>query len=335
MAYFVTGATGFVGSAVVEELVKRGDDVVALTRDRSNAEHLPRAVTVVEGDVTDKGTMREPMTGAEGVFHIAGWYRIGPGPWCEDRAERINVTGTRNVLELVDELDVPKAVYTSTIAVNSETHGEYVDESYRHDGDHLAVYDRTKWEAHYEVARPMADDGLPVVIVQPGVVYGPGDTTDLRSMWRDYLQGDLPFVPRDAAACWDYVEDTALAHLRAMERGAVGEEYHVCGEGRTFAEMFATAEDITGIPAPRTVSPTVFRALAPVVEVAEQFVQPPERFESEFLYRLAGTTWLADNSKATRELGIEHRPVEQGLRQYLDWETNQLETQQPTGEVAP
>jgi dihydroflavonol-4-reductase len=340
MEYFVTGATGFVGSHVVEKLVEQKDEVIALTRDRSNASHLPDEATIIEGDITEKESIRDGMTGVDGVFHIAGWYRIGPGPRRAGHAERINVDGTRTVLELVDELDIPKAVYTSTIAINSDTDGEVVDESYRYDGNHISVYDRTKWQAHYEVAKPMADEGVPVVIIQPGIVYGPGDTSDLRPMWRDYLQEDLPVIPRDVDACWDHVEDTAQAHLLAMEHGKEGEEYIVCGEQRTFVEMFELAEAITGVPAPRSVSPLLFRALAPAMKVAERFVRPPEGFESEFLYRMGGTTWLGDNTKAKRELGLEHRPIEEGLREYLEWELDQLEAEgetskEPTQEATP
>lgn len=324
MKHFVTGATGFVGSHVVDELVGRGDDVIALTRNRSNADHLPEEATVVEGDITEKESMRDAMAGVDGVFHIAGWYRIGPGPWREDHAERINVDGTRNVLELVDELDVPKAVYTSTAAVHSDTDGEHVDETYRYDGEHISVYDRTKWQAHYEVAKPLADDGVPVVIIQPGIVYGPGDTSDLRSMFQDYLQGDLPFLPRELAGAFDYIDDAARAHLFAMERGDPGEEYHVCGNAHTFVEIFKIAEKITGIPAPREAPPALFWVLAPVVDVAERVVRPPEGFESEWMDRMAGTTWLADTTKAQHELGIEHRPLEEGLREYLEWEMDQL-----------
>jgi dihydroflavonol-4-reductase len=268
--------------------------------------------------------MRDAMAGVDGVFHIAGWYRIGPGPWREDHAKQINVDGTRNVLELVDELDIPKAVYTSTCAVHSDTDGDHPDESYRYDGEHISVYDRTKWRAHYEVAKPMTDDGVPVVIIQPGIVYGPGDTSDLRSMYQDYLQGDLPFMSRGVSGDFEHVEDTARAHRLAMEHGESGEEYHVSGNTHTFVEIFEIAEKITGVPAPRAVSPALFRTLAPIVNIIERVVRPPQGFESESMYRLAGTTWHADSTKAERELGIDHRPLEEGLREYLEWEMEQL-----------
>lgn len=324
MGYFVTGATGFVGSHVVDELVRRGDDVIALTRDCSNAEHLPDSVAVVEGDVTEKESMRDAMDGVDGVFHIAGWYRIGSGPWLEDHAKQVNVDGTRNVLELVAELEIPKVVYTSTCAVHSDTNGDHVSESYRFDGEHISVYDRTKWQAHYEVAKPLADDGVPVVIVQPGIIYGPGDTSQIRDMFRDYLQGDLPVMPRGLEAGFDYIDDCAHAHYLAMENGEPGEEYHIAGNTATFLEVFDIAEEITGVAAPREVSPFWFSILAPIVEKTEQVIRPPEGFESEWLYRMAGTSWLADTNKAERDLGIEHRPLEDGLREYFEWEMDQL-----------
>jgi dihydroflavonol-4-reductase len=326
MEYFVTGATGLIGTHVVEQLVDDGHDIVALTRSRSNATHLPDAVTVVEGDITDKASLREPMTGVDGVFHIAAWFYVGPGPRLVDTAERINVEGTRNVLELIDELDIPKGVYTSTVAVYPGTSEGTLDESVAPECPTFAVYFRTKWQAHYEVAKPMMDDGLPLVIVQPGAVYGPYDKLygSARGAFRDYLTGDLPFIPRKWTLPFDYVEDTARAHIRAMEDGVSGEEYIVASEPRTMVEVFDRAEEITGIPAPRPVPDTVFSGLARVMRVAERVITPPEGFEAELLEFFAGKQYNVDNTKAVRDLGIEHRPLEEGLRKYLEWELDQL-----------
>ena len=172
---FVTGGTGFVGTRVVERLVDAGHDVVALSRDPERVTDPPAGVRLVAGDVVDRASLREPMAGVDGVLHMAAWYDVGPGPWRRSLAARVNVEGTRNVLELVADLDVPRALYVSTLAVNGDTGGRVVDESYRHDGPFRSVYDETKWRAHYEVAAPMAAAGLPLVTVLPGVVYGPGD----------------------------------------------------------------------------------------------------------------------------------------------------------------
>ncbi len=144
MKYFVTGATGFIGGRVARQLVEAGHEVVALVRSPHKAKLLRAlGVTIAEGDLTDKESMRAPMTGVDGVFHLAAWYKVGAKD--HTMAERINVDGTRNVLELMQALAIPKGVYTSTLAVFSDTKGERVDETYRFDGSHLSEYDRTKW----------------------------------------------------------------------------------------------------------------------------------------------------------------------------------------------
>lgn len=326
MEYFVTGATGFMGTKLVERLVDDGHDVTALTRTRSNASHLPDDVTVVEGDITDKESMREPMAGADRLFHMAAWFFIGPGPKERERAQRINVEGTRNVLELMNELDIPKGVYTSTVGVYGNTGGEVVDESYRPDKPGLCVYFDTKWRAHYEVARPMMDDGLPLVIVQPGGVYGPGDKEygSVREGFVNWLQGDLPMFPRRAAIPYDHVDDTVRGHLRAMEAGDVGEEYIISSEPREVIEVFDIAADLTGVSGPRTVPPLWFTFLGKILTPVEWVTTPPEGFEPEAFRTFGGMEILVDNSKAKRELGLEHRPIEDGLRDYLVWEMEQL-----------
>ncbi|MDG5761212.1 NAD-dependent epimerase/dehydratase family protein [Natronococcus sp. A-GB1] len=325
MEYFVTGATGLIGTHVVGQLVDDGHDVIALTRSRSNASHLPEKVRVVEGDITDKESMREPMTGVDGVFHIAAWFYMGPGPREKQTAERINVAGTRNMLELMKELEIPKGVYTSTLGVYPLRDWDRIDETVEPECPDDAVYLWTKWEAHYEVAKPMADDGLPLVIVQPGIVYGPGDKShgSIRAAFQDYLKGDLPMIPRGHYAPWDHVGDIADGHLRAMDHGESGETYIIAGEPRDAVDVYECAEEITGVPTPRVVSPKVFGALGKVMSVVEKVVTPPEGFEAEGLRFFAGGRWPADNSKATEELGIAHRPLEEGLRDYFEWEMEQ------------
>jgi dihydroflavonol-4-reductase len=341
MEYFVTGATGLIGTHVVGQLVDEGHDIVALTRSRSNANHLPDEVRVVEGDITEKESMREPMTGVDGVFHIAAWFYVGPGPRETEKAERINVGGTRNVLELMDELDVPKGVYTSTVAVYPGTSGRTLDESLDPECPTWSVYARTKWRAHFEVAKPMIEDGLPLVVVQPGAVYGPYDKRygSARAAFRDYLQEDLPVVPRKWTLPFDYAPDAARAHILAMETGEPGEEYIVASEPRTMGELLGCAEEITGISAPRIAPDWLFGGLATVMRGVERLTTPPEGLEAEMMDFFAGRQYLVDNSKAERELGIEHRPLAEGLREYLAWEVDQLgmnvQIEQPADDEQP
>jgi nucleoside-diphosphate-sugar epimerase len=278
-------------------------------------------VRLAEGDVTNKESLRAPMDGAHGVFHVAGWYRIGVRTPEEIRtAHAVNVDGTRNVLEMMRELGVPKGVYTSTLAVFSDTHGRLADETWRHDGRQLSVYDETKWRAHYEVAEPMMRDGLPLAIVQPGLVFGPGDTSSLRRTLHQYLRGRLPMVPKGTAFSWGHVEDTARGHVLAMEKGKPGESYVICGPAHTLADALALAEVITGVPAPRVQAPAgTLRALSGLMAALERVVTlpVPETYTSEGLRVVAGVTYLGNNNKARRELGFSARPLEEGLRETL------------------
>lgn len=329
MKYLVTGATGHMGTHLVRQLVDEGHDVIALTRSRSNASHLPDEITVTVGDITKKEGLREPMTGVDGVFHLAAWVPVGPGPWNVEKAEDVNIQGTRNVLELMDALDIPKGVYTSGLGVFPGNSEQAYVETHDPECPTVAVHFRTLWQAHYEVAKPMMDDGLPLVIVVPGAIYGPIERAPQggkpRGAFRDYLMGDLPMIPRGFTMLWEHAEDTGRNHIRAMTDGVPGEEYIIAAdEPRTMVEVFDLAEEITGIPAPRAVPPWVFGGLANVVAVAERVTRPPESLESELLAWFAGRDYSADNTKAKRELGIEHRPFEDGFREYIRWEMDQL-----------
>src|SRR3954453_11785026 len=125
MKYFITGATGFIGGHIARQLIGAGHEVRALVRTPAKAQELAAlGARLYAGDVTEKESMREPMRGADGVFHVAAWYKVGARD--KSVAEGINVGGTRNVLELMRELEIPRGVYTSTLAVNSDTHGQLV-----------------------------------------------------------------------------------------------------------------------------------------------------------------------------------------------------------------
>lgn len=327
MKYFVTGATGFIGGRVAEMLAEDGHEVVALVRSPKKAAALAaKGITLAEGDITRKDSMREPMTGVDGVFHVAGWYKIGQKDSSAGTA--INIDGTRNVLELMRDLNIPKGVYTSTLAVNSDTGGRVVDESYHFTGQHLTEYDRTKYVAHHEIATPMMRDGLPLVVVMPGLVYGPGDTSTVRTTFIQYLQGRLPLMPLKTAFAWAHVDDIARAHMLAMDKGRTGEDYMIGGPVHTFVEALEMAESITGIPAPRIrVGPGLLKVMSGLAGLVEPFVTLPENYTAEGLRITAGVTYIGSNEKARRELGYDPRPLKEGLRETLEHEMQLLELQ--------
>jgi nucleoside-diphosphate-sugar epimerase len=318
--YFVTGATGFVGGVLAKKLREAGHDVNASIRNPDKTKNLQDlGVKLFKGDVTDKESMREGMIGVDGVFHVAGWYKIGTRD--KSDGERVNIQGTRNVLELMQELNIPKGVYTSTCAVNSDTRGKLVDETYHFTGKHLSEYDRTKAAAH-DIAIEFIRKGLPLVIVMPGLIYGPGDTSTLRTSIIDFLKGQLPMLPTQTGFCWGHVDDIANGHILAMEKGRVGESYIIAGEPHRIADAFKLGSQITGKRAPMVVPYQMMKALSVLVRPFDNFL--PETYTSEGLRVVAGVTYWGDNSKAKRELGYHPRPLREGWGETLLHEKNLL-----------
>jgi nucleoside-diphosphate-sugar epimerase len=321
--YFVTGATGFIGGEIVKQLVGRGHKVVALVRSPDKATMLKAlGIEMHQGDITDRETLKVPMSGVDGVFHVAAWYKVGVK---EPLADQINVDGTRNVLKTMCKLQIPRGVYTSTVAVFSDTRGAVPDETYRYDGPHLSEYDRTKWIAHYRVALPKIADGLPLTVVMPGLVYGPGDTSGMRAALVDLLRGRLPMTPSKTAFCWAHIEDTARAHILAMEQGKPGETYIIAGPRHTFEYAFDLAASIARVRPPTFhPGPTTMRAMAGATGVIGRIVKLPPAFTPEALRVLAGTTYFGSSEKAQRELGFSPRPLEEGMAQTLEHELRLL-----------
>ncbi len=322
MKYFITGATGFIGGRLARQLREAGHEVIAVVRNPAKAQDLAQlGVTLHQGDVTEKESMRKPMTGVDGVFHVAGWYKVGVRD--KSQAYAINVEGTRNVLELMKELNIPKGVYTSTLAVNSDTHGVEADESYHFTGKHISVYDATKAEAH-DIAVKMIKEGLPLVIVQPGLVYGPGDTSSVRTSLIQYLTKKLPVMPLQTAFSWAHVDDIAHAHWLAMEKGKAGENYNICGPTHAFVNALEVAKEITGVRLPMAVPAGMIRAMSAMMYVFDKFIPVPESYTGEGLRIIAGVTYIGTNTKAKRDLGYDPRPLKVGLAETLKHEMKLL-----------
>lgn len=315
MRYAITGATGFVGGALASQLRRAGHDVVALVRDRSRAGALERlGVEFVEGDLDDTAALDRLCTGVDGLFHVAGWYKLGqrdPSP-----GTTVNVEGTRNVLAAAQRNQVPRVVYTSTLAVNSDTEEQVVDETYRFTGEHLSVYDRTKAEAH-DIALELVDQGLDVVIVQPGLVYGPGDTAQTGALIAQVARGKRPFAPRGGGVCWAHVDDVADGHVRAMERGSKGESYMLAGPRATLAEGLQQVAALAGTKGPVVLPTRMVAATATLMAALGKLVPVPPDFAAETM-RAGLATYYGTPAKAERELGWHARPLEDGLRQTVD-----------------
>jgi nucleoside-diphosphate-sugar epimerase len=318
MKAFVTGGTGFIGRHVVRKLLERGYDVAALARSDSSAGILRAAgARVVRGDIGDKASMRAGMAGADVVFHVAGWYEVGDSDWM--KAEQVNVGGTRNVLTLAVELEIPRILYVSTVAVFGDTKGQLLDENDEPTGQFRTEYERTKWLAHYKVAVPLIEEGAPIIIAMPGGAYGPGDHSFLGQTMEMFYRGSIVVPGPETTFTYAHVEDIAEGIILAAEKGELGESYILAGPAVPLGEMVDFWSYLTGKPAPPLRVPaSVFHKIAPAMEVVGSVAPLPRLFTGEAL-GAAGVTYMARADKARAALGWRPRPLQAGMLETFEW----------------
>ncbi len=320
MKVFVTGGTGFIGGEVVRQLRERGDDVVCLARNPDKATKLTGlGCQIVSGDLGDSEAIRNGMDGCDAVVHAAAMYEVGipakqrPAMW------EANVAGTETVLKAARDTKVAKVVYVSTVGAFGNTHRKVVDETYEHPGkEFTSYYEETKLEGH-RVAKRMIEDGLPGVIVQPGGVYGPGDTSQVADLLQEFFAGKLVLMPfPEFGICLAHVEDIAGGILLAIDKGTVGETYVLSGPVTTMREAIETVAAATGRKAPKRAMPVgLMKAMTPIGPlVGKMLGQPPNL--RELISSADGVTFWASHEKASRELGYAPRGMEEGLRQTLE-----------------
>jgi nucleoside-diphosphate-sugar epimerase len=263
--------------------------------------------------------MREGMDGSDVVFHIAAWYHIGGGEEAAAKADAINVGGTRNVLRLAHELNIPKIIYPSSIGVFGDTAGVMADENFYQGAPFSSEYTRTKWLAHYKVAQPLIDKGAPIIILMPSIVYGPGDNSQIANMMRMFYRGMPVVMGSDTVFSYVHVNDVADGHILAADRGAVGEAYILAGPSVPLGEMMDFWAYLLGRsrPALRVVGKFI-QPLVPVASAIESIMPLPEFYSGE-MAAIAGTTYIARADKAKRELGWETRPLQSGMLETFEW----------------
>lgn len=319
MRAFVTGGGGFIGKLVVEKLIRRGYAVTALVHSQHSAAAVQSlGAQPVWGDINARASMIHAMNGSEVVFHIAGWYKIGDPNW--QKTERINIDGTRNVLELAHQVGVPRIVYTSTIAVYGNTHGFYPDEAYQPaPGPFSTEYDRTKHIAHYKIALPLIAQGAPIIIVMPGVVYGPGDTSLIGSMMRAYYRGWFPILPGpEMTVTYAYVDDIAEGHILAAEHGRLGQSYHLTGPELTLGQAVDLwARTVGRRPPLFSIPAALLKPFAPAFGLLGSLIPLPDIVSAETL-SILDHTYTANSEKARRELGWTVRSPIEGFAQTFD-----------------
>jgi nucleoside-diphosphate-sugar epimerase len=320
MKVLLTGATGFVGKNVARALAARGHDLRLVVREGSNVSGLP-AGEIVHGDVCDAATVRRAAEGCEAILHMAALVKM----WVPEREEfaRVNVGSLRGALAAAEAVGA-RLVYTSSFMALGPTGAEPADESQVHSGRSFRNdYERTKAEADV-LARAAAAAGRDVVLLYPGVVYGPGDRTAgniVVNMIADHLRGAFPGIVGPGNRLWSYsfVEDVAQGHVGALERGRAGERYLLAGENVSMNEFFRTLAEASGVPAPRRHIPySAASALGWMLYAwAELTGQPP--LLTHEVVGVFREHWAYTSAKAAREIGYRITPLGEGLRRTLDW----------------
>ena len=317
MKAFVTGGTGFIGQRVIKRLRDRGDEVVALVRNPSKAtELLDAGVTLVEGDLSSDDVIRDGTEGCTAVFHIGAVYKVGIPKKEREPMFDANVRGTERVLAAAESAGVQRIVYVSTGNVFGDTKGEVVDENYERtlSEGFLSYYDETKFRSH-EIVREHIGRGAPIVIVQPGVVYGPGDHSEIGNLINQLQTGKLKMRMFPASRYnFVFVDDVADGIVLAYDKGKVGEAYLLGGELGSMDDLYEKAASAMGKKPPKMAMPVgMAKASAPLGPVIGPIMGFPPNMKE--LVRTSDVTITFKDDKARRELGYSPRQLDAGLRE--------------------
>jgi dihydroflavonol-4-reductase len=314
---FVTGGSGFVGRALVQRLVARGDDVVALARSATAAAALSAlGARVARGDIMDEEAMSGAMAGCAVAFNVAGVNAL-----CVRDVRpmmRTNVDGPPVMVQAAARAGVPRVVHTSSAATIGEPHGTVGREETAHRGWYLSAYERSKTEGERTVFEAGRRTGVEVVCVNPSSVQGPGRTSGTGRFVLAFLDGRLKvFVPTSISLV--DIADCAEGHLLAAERGVAGERYLLNGTTLTITEAVALAGEVAGVHIkPRLLPRPVAVAAASGVEHAFRLLRrrPPVCRE---MVRTLLHGHRYDGSRAVRELGVVYTSPRETLRRTAEW----------------
>ena len=317
MKALVTGANGFTGSHLVKALEQRGDVVVGLVRKSSNLERLSDCkVQFVYGEITDRDALKTAMTGVDWVFHTAAYVELGLVDAAE--MERVNVEGTRAVMEVAQAVGVSKVVYCSTIGVFGDTKGQVVDETFqRTQADFSSAYDRTKYEAQ-QIVDQFAAKGLPVVSILPSGIFG-ADDPHFGPVLQQFLKKGLKlWAGGDRITGIVHVDDLVAAMILAAEKSQPGEHYIISAGDLTTREMFNLLSQETGIPVPREAPKPLVRLAGNLLDPIGRLLkwQPP--LSRERVHYIYERCVRVDATKARQELGWQPRSVSETLREIVE-----------------
>jgi dihydroflavonol-4-reductase len=313
---FVTGGTGFVGKPTLRRLVEGGHEVRCLVRKTSRTDALEElGCELAHGDVTDKASVLDGMKGCEWLVHLANVYSF----WEPDKSvyRRVNVEGTRNVVEAALDEGVSKVAHVSTFVVWGKPAQIPFDEETPVGPERFTAYAQSKYEGDLVVWKLYRERGLPVVVLYPGGVMGAGNPKSNGQYIRDLVKGRMPgMVFEDSALTWVHVKDVAEAIVRALEKeGNEGEKYLVGKHALEMGELTRTVCEISGAPLPKVSipDPVIMAGATLLTKVADLTGRPPLLGMSTDTMRNLKEGAIFDGSKAERELGVTYTPIREAL----------------------
>ena len=326
MKIFITGATGFIGSELVKELLTRGHTVHALFRNPER-KNLPENINLCyfKGDILDMSSLLGPMDGCDVVFHLAAYAKV----WAKDPAKffMVNVEGTKNVLSCAKKLKIKKVIVTSTAGVLGPSDKHQVNESSERSKTFFTEYEHTKYLAEQEIVR-FVREGLDITTLLPTRLYGPGELNESNSVTvivQKYIQGKWHILPGDGKKIGNYVfiKDVINGHINAMEKNTSGERFILGGVNINYEDFF----NLIGIlskkkqrlmPLPVFIMmfvSSIFWLMALIFKIKPPFTPGWVR---KYLHH-----WSLSSKKAIRMLDYQITPLEQGLLETINWlETN-------------
>lgn len=316
MKAFVTGANGFTASHLIRALEQRGDVVVGLVRPSSNLSRLEGCkLELVKGDLCDRAVLEAAMRDVDVVFHVAAYVELGIVN--EKEMARVNVEGTRTVLEAAQAAGVGKMVYCSTIGVFGDTQGRVIDETFqREQKDFSSAYDRTKYEAQVLVDQA-AKAGFPVVSILPSGIFG-ADDPHFMPVVHQFRKGGLKLWAGGARITGIvHVDDLATALLLAADRGTPGEWYIISAGDMTTTEMFGILSQETGVSVPGEAPKWLVRLAGNLLDPIGRLFswQPP--LSRERVHYVYDRCVRVSADKARRELGWQPRSIEETVRELV------------------
>jgi dihydroflavonol-4-reductase len=316
----VTGASGFVGRAVVAALLAQGREVRVVVRSPGSRALQGLDVEIVRGDLTEPASLSAALPGCSRLFHVAADYRL----WVPDPAAMYatNVAGTRSLLQAAFDAGLERVVYTSTVGAlgNPGDGTPGTEETPVSLADMVGHYKKSKFLAE-QVALEFAGLGLPLVVVNPSTPVGSWDVrpTPTGQMIVDFLRGKMPAF-LDSGLNLIHVGDVAQGHLLAESRGRVGEKYILGHQNLTLADIFATLAQISGVKAPRWRLPYYpILGLAYLNEFWSTWITRRPPMIPLTAVKMAKKFMFFDSHKAVRELGLPQTPVAQALQEAVDW----------------